>query len=120
MSSRPTHVRYTVLGLTVAAYAITYMDRQVLATARTTIMKELGISLLAMGGVTTAFRLAYALFQIPGGSLGDKIGAQDQTDPASFRFCARSRATFLSSSCFNLALNLNSHSVYHVSLKSFH
>jgi sugar phosphate permease len=75
-SSRPTHVRHAVLGLTVAAYMITYMDRQVLATTRPAIMEELGISLVAMGWVTFAFRMAYALFQIPGGWLGDTIGAR--------------------------------------------
>jgi sugar phosphate permease len=65
-----------VLALTVAAYMITYMDRQVLATSRPTIMKELGISLTAMGWITFGFRMAYALFQIPGGWLGDTIGAR--------------------------------------------
>src|SRR6202045_2218674 len=74
--SRPTHVRHVVLGLPVAAYMITYMDRQVLATTRPTIMKELGISLTTMGWVTFAFRMAYALFQVPGGWLGDTIGAR--------------------------------------------
>jgi sugar phosphate permease len=39
-------------------------------------MEQLGISLAAMGLVTTGFRLAYALFQIPGGWLGDTIGAR--------------------------------------------
>jgi sugar phosphate permease len=73
---RPTHVRYAVLALTVAAYMITYMDRQVLATSRPLIMKELGISLTAMGWITFGFRMAYALFQIPGGWLGDTIGAR--------------------------------------------
>ncbi len=75
-SARPTHVRHIVLGLTVAAYMITYMDRQVLATTRPAIMAELGISLIAMGWVTFAFRIAYALFQVPGGWLGDTIGAR--------------------------------------------
>ena len=75
-SSHPTHVRHIVLGLTVAAYMITYMDRQVLATTRPAIMEELGISLVAMGWVTFAFRMAYALFQVPGGWLGDTIGAR--------------------------------------------
>jgi MFS transporter, ACS family, glucarate transporter len=73
---RPTHARYVVLGLTVAAYMITYMDRQVLATTRPAIMKELGISLTTMGWVTFGFRMAYALFQVPGGWLGDTIGAR--------------------------------------------
>src|SRR5579871_5047673 len=73
---RPTHVRHVVLAMTVAAYMITYMDRQVLATSRPAIMRELGISLLMMGWVTFGFRMAYALFQIPGGWLGDTIGAR--------------------------------------------
>src|SRR5215475_376427 len=74
--ARPTHVRHVVLGLTVAAYMITYMDRQILAVARPTIRDELGISLVMMGWITFGFRQAYALFQIPGGWLGDRIGAR--------------------------------------------
>jgi MFS transporter, ACS family, glucarate transporter len=73
---RPTHVRHVVLGLTVIAYMITYMDRQILAVARPVIMKDLGISLLMMGGIQFGFRLSYSLFQIPGGWLGDRIGAR--------------------------------------------
>jgi sugar phosphate permease len=75
-TSRPTHVRYVVLGLTVAAYMITYMDRQILAVARPVIRDELGISLGMMGWITFSFRMAYALFQIPGGWLGDRFGAR--------------------------------------------
>src|SRR6266446_2578255 len=74
--ARPTHVRHVVLGLTVAAYMITYMDRQILAVARPVIRDELGISLVMMGWITFSFRIAYALFQIPGGWLGDRFGAR--------------------------------------------
>src|ERR1700737_5209706 len=73
---RPTHVRHAVLGLTVAAYMITDMGRQVLAVARPVIRQELGISLVMMGWITFGFRIAYALFQIPGGWLGDRFGAR--------------------------------------------
>ena len=73
---RPSHVRYAVLGLTVAAYMITYMDRQILAVARPVIRDELNISLVMMGWITFSFRIAYALFQIPGGWLGDRFGAR--------------------------------------------
>jgi len=52
------------------------MDRQVLSVARPVISKELGISLIMMGNITFAFRMAYALFQIPGGWLGDRFGAR--------------------------------------------
>jgi sugar phosphate permease len=55
---------------------ITYMDRQILAVARPVIRDELGISLVMMGWITFGFRMAYALFQIPGGWMGDKIGAR--------------------------------------------
>jgi sugar phosphate permease len=65
-----------VLGLTVIAYMITYMDRQILAVARPVIRDELGISLVMMGWITFGFRISYALFQIPGGWLGDRIGAR--------------------------------------------
>src|SRR5215472_11323251 len=71
---RPTYVRHVVLGLTVLIYMITYMDRVVLSTTAPLIRKELGISLIAFGTIQSAFNLSYALFQIPGGWLGDRIG----------------------------------------------
>jgi sugar phosphate permease len=74
--TKPTHIRHVVLGLTVLAYMITYMDRQVLAVTRPVISKELGITLVMMGWITFGFRISYALFQIPGGWLGDRIGAR--------------------------------------------
>jgi sugar phosphate permease len=63
-----------VLGLTVAAYMITYMDRVVISSAAPSIQKELGLSLVTMGWILSSFRWGYALFQLPGGWLGDWIG----------------------------------------------
>lgn len=71
---RPTHVRHYVLWLTVAAYMITYMDRVVISSAVPTIQKEFGFDMATMGGILAAFRWGYALFQIPGGWLGDWLG----------------------------------------------
>ncbi|WP_058754931.1 MFS transporter [Sphingomonas endophytica] len=73
-SVRPTRVRHAVLWLTVLAYLITYMDRVVIATAAPSIQKEYGFSLVTMGWIFAAFQFAYALFQIPGGWLGDRFG----------------------------------------------
>src|SRR5580698_1635108 len=73
-ASRPTHARHVVLALTVAAYMITYMDRTVFSTAAPAMRKELGISLVQMGAIFSIFRWSYALFQVPGGWLGDWIG----------------------------------------------
>jgi len=73
-STRPTRVRHIVLWLTVAAYMITYMDRVVISTAAPSIQEEFGFSLVTMGWIFSAFQIGYALFQIPGGWLGDRFG----------------------------------------------
>src|SRR4051812_47781968 len=73
-SRKATRVRHIVLGLTVAAYMITYMDRVVISTAVPVIQKEYGFSLATMSYILSSFRWGYALFQIPGGWLGDRIG----------------------------------------------
>ncbi len=74
MAARPTRTRHVVLGLTVAAYMITYMDRVNIASAIPVMQKELGLSMVTVGWILSSFRWGYALFQIPGGWLGDRIG----------------------------------------------
>ena len=75
-SSRPTHARHIVLGLVVAAYMLTYMDRVNLASAIPVIQHDLGFSMVTIGWIFAAFRWGYAFFQIPGGWLGDRIGGR--------------------------------------------
>jgi MFS transporter, ACS family, glucarate transporter len=70
----PTRVRHVVLALTVAVYMITYMDRVVISAAVPSIQKEFGFSIVTMGWILSSFQWAYALFQIPGGWLGDRFG----------------------------------------------
>lgn len=53
---------------------ITYMDRVVISSAAPTIMKEFGFTMGTMGGILAIFRWGYALFNIPGGWLGDRLG----------------------------------------------
>lgn len=65
-----------MLGLTVAAYMITYMDRVVISSAVPSIQKEFGLSMVTMSWILGSFRWAYSIFQIPGGWLGDKFGAR--------------------------------------------
>lgn len=74
IAARPSRVRHVVLWLTVAAYMITYMDRVVISTAAPSIQKEFGFSLVTMGWIFSIFQIGYALFQIPGGWLGDRFG----------------------------------------------
>lgn len=71
---RPTRVRYMVLGFVIAAYFITYMDRVLLSASVPSIEKEFGFTTITMGWVLFCYQIAYALFQIPGGWFGDKVG----------------------------------------------
>ncbi|RVT43960.1 MFS transporter [Sphingobium algorifonticola] len=73
-AARPTRVRHSVLWLTVLAYMITYMDRVVISTAAPSIQAEFSLSKETMGWILGAFQISYALFQIPGGWLGDRFG----------------------------------------------
>lgn len=73
-AARPTRIRHVVLWLTVAAYMITYMDRVVISSAAPEIQREFGFDIVTMGWILASFRWGYALFQIPGGWLGDWIG----------------------------------------------
>lgn len=70
----PTRVRHVVLWLTVLAYMITYMDRVVISVTGPLIQKEYGLSNQAWGWVLGVFQIGYAIFQIPGGWLGDRFG----------------------------------------------
>src|SRR5579872_5327119 len=68
------HVRWVVLLLLCLMYLITYLDRVSLANTATLISKEYGFSKVTMGVIFSAFVWSYALFQIPGGWLGDRFG----------------------------------------------
>src|SRR3974377_993210 len=73
-ASKPTKTRWLVLLLIGFMSRITSMDRSKMSGAAPGITKEFGLSKTAMGWVFSAFTLAYALGQFPGGWLGDRIG----------------------------------------------
>lgn len=75
-ASQATGIRYIVLLLTVAAYMITYLDRVLMSSAMPTIQQNLNFSLVTLGWLTFAYQFAYGIFQIPGGWLGDRLGAR--------------------------------------------
>jgi ACS family glucarate transporter-like MFS transporter len=70
----PTRVRYWVIVFAVALAVVTYIDRVSISFAAQFISVDLGLDSRQMGAVFTAFGWAYALFEIPGGYLGDRIG----------------------------------------------
>src|SRR6202142_4264306 len=71
---RPTHVRYWVVVFAVALAIVTYIDRVCISFAAPNIRADLHLSQVQMGYTFSAFAWAYALFEIPGGFLGDWMG----------------------------------------------
>jgi MFS family permease len=63
-----------VLFFAVTLAIITYVDRVCISQAAPTMQEDLGLTKIQMGYAFTAFGWAYALFEIPGGWLGDRIG----------------------------------------------
>lgn len=74
--ARPTRVRYWVIGFAITLAIIQYIDRVAISQAMPEIARDLHLSDQQRGLVFSAFTLAYALFEIPTGWLGDKIGAR--------------------------------------------
>lgn len=67
--------RYVVLALVCLLSMITYLDRVCFGAAAQNIQAELGLSSVAnLKGAFTAFAVAYAIFEIPTGWLGDRWG----------------------------------------------
>jgi MFS family permease len=67
-------VRHGVLWFAATLAIITYVDRVCISQAAPLMQAELGLTKIQMGYAFTAFGWAYALFEIPGGWLGDRIG----------------------------------------------
>ncbi len=80
----PSRHRYVMLGMLCILAMITYMDRAANGSAKKEIMNELNVHQEATGQplyaeddffiVLMAFQLAYAMFEIPSGWLGDTRG----------------------------------------------
>src|SRR5664279_5081804 len=66
--------RYRVLIFLFFLIFITYLDRVCLSLVGVRIKSEFGITNEQFGWVLGAFALAYALFEIPSGIMGDRIG----------------------------------------------
>ncbi len=73
-AERPTRVRYSILALLCLLAMITYMDRAANGSAKTAIMHDLRVDADDFFWVLMAFQLAYAIFEIPSGWLGDTVG----------------------------------------------
>jgi MFS family permease len=71
---KPTRVRYGVLGLACTLSMITYLDRGCIARVIRYIQDEFHLTDKDAGWIMGSFLLAYSLFEIPSGWLGDVFG----------------------------------------------
>jgi MFS family permease len=67
-------VRSRVLAFAFLLSVITYLDRVCISAAAPYMMADLHLSILQMSAVFSAFTLAYSLFEVPSGWLGDTRG----------------------------------------------
>jgi len=73
---KPTHARYWVVVLALALAMIMYIQRVAISQAIVPIAIDLHLNKEETGLVLGAFGLSYALFEIPMGLLGDKLGVR--------------------------------------------
>ncbi len=71
-----TRARFGILALITLATMLNYVDRSVMGVAKPSLVEELSISPAMMGVIFSAFSWTYAVAQIPGGMLLDKLGAR--------------------------------------------
>lgn len=72
----PTRARYKLLCLIFLLAVITYLDRLCISAAMPKLALEFNLSPTEKGYIFSAFTLAYAVFEIPSGWLGDCFGAR--------------------------------------------
>ena len=73
---KPTHARYWVVVFALALAMVMYIQRVAISQAIVPISADLHLDKAQTGLVLGAFGLSYALFEIPMGLLGDKLGVR--------------------------------------------
>src|SRR5436305_15075262 len=76
VSEARTRVRVRVMAFLCVLSFLTYYERQCIVRAQESIQASLSIDDGQMGIVFGTFWFAYALFEIPGGWMGDRLGAR--------------------------------------------
>ena len=73
---RPTAIRWRICALMIVVSFVAYLLRTNMSVAGVPMSADLGLSHVQLGVVLAAFAWGYAIFQFPGGLLGDVIGAR--------------------------------------------
>ncbi|MFE5429040.1 MFS transporter [Peribacillus simplex] len=68
--------KHFILFLLFVGYLVDYLDRMVMSVAVVSIKEEFNLDAAAVGAILSSFFLSYAIMQIPGGWLTDKLGSR--------------------------------------------
>jgi len=74
--SSPTRARFLLVLWLCGLSSILYLDRICMSQAVVPIQKELNLTNTEISYVMMAFSLAYGLFEVPSGRLGDRLGSR--------------------------------------------
>lgn len=69
-------IRWRIFGMLFGFGCIAYMQQKSLTVAAEHMMPDLGLTQMQIGWLEWAFVLGYAAFQLPGGVLGQRLGAR--------------------------------------------
>jgi MFS family permease len=70
----PTRARYVAVAFAMLLAIVQYLDRVCISQAAPAMSRDLHLSTVEMGWVFSVFTWAYALFEVPSGWLGDRLG----------------------------------------------
>lgn len=73
---KPSRTRYSVVSLAFGLAVLSYVQRVAISEAAGPITRDLHLNKQEMGLIFGAFGLSYALFELPAGLLGDRIGVR--------------------------------------------
>jgi len=73
-TTTPSRARHVTIAFCILLALITYVDRVAIGQAAPFISADLGLSRIQMGWALAIFGYAYAIFEIPGGWMADRIG----------------------------------------------
>jgi ACS family glucarate transporter-like MFS transporter len=73
---QPTRVRHLVLAAACTLAVLTYLQRQAFVAGTPYIQHDLDLNDEQMGYLLSVWLIAYGIFQVPGGLLGDRIGGR--------------------------------------------
>lgn len=95
--------RRIVLGLLAALSVITFIDRLAIAVTGPTMQKDLGITPAQWGWVLSAYVIAYAVFEVPSGALGDQHGYRKELSRITLWWSVFTAATAVCRNVWQLA-----------------